>query len=132
MKYVLDTHAWIWWNARPEALSKKARERIAGAKAGDELLLPAIAVWEFCKLLEVGRLAIASDAAQWIKAALDMPRLRLAPLTPEIALASTTLPGQFHSDPADQIIVATARVEQATLITRDERIRRYPHVQALW
>jgi PIN domain nuclease of toxin-antitoxin system len=65
-------------------------------------------------------------------AALLMPRLRLVPLTPRIAYQSTALPQPFHSDPADQIVVATARDQQATVITADERIGGYEHVSTLW
>jgi PIN domain nuclease of toxin-antitoxin system len=68
----------------------------------------------------------------WINSALDMPKLRLVPLSPAIAFRSTILPQPFHSDPADQIIVATAREENATIISKDERILSYEHVQSLW
>lgn len=61
-----------------------------------------------------------------------MHRLRLAPLSPRIAARSTTLPAPFHDDPADQLIVATAREENATILTMDRRIREYPHVGSLW
>ena len=98
----------------------------------EELLLSAISPWEFCKLLEKGRLGINCDPQKWLTAALDMPKLRIVPLTPQISLASTTLPGPFHDDPADQIIIASARDEQATILTKDQRIRTYRHVKSLW
>ena len=84
------------------------------------------------KLLEKRRLAIACDAEEWIRRAMELPKLRLVPLTPAIACHSTTLPPPFHDDPADQIIVATAREESAAIVTSDRRIRSYPHVKSLW
>jgi PIN domain nuclease of toxin-antitoxin system len=89
-------------------------------------------VWEFSKLLEKKRLAISCDPEEWIRVALEMPKLRLVPLSPTIASRSTRLPGPFHDDPADQIIVATAREENATVVTADERIRAYPHCRSMW
>jgi PIN domain nuclease of toxin-antitoxin system len=62
----------------------------------------------------------------------SLPGLRLVPLTPAIALKSTTLPQPFHEDSADQIIVVTAREEIATIISKDDLIRKYPHVKTLW
>ena len=73
------------------------------------LLLSAISLWEFAKLLEKRRLAISCDPEEWIREALEMPGLRLVPLSPSVAYRSTILPQPFHDDPADQIIVATAR-----------------------
>jgi len=130
MKYLLDTHVWVWWHVRPRALSRPVRA--AMRRSRDELLLSAISVWEFAKLIEKGRLGISCDPEQWVEEALRMPRLRLVPLTPRIACQSTTLPAPFHEDPADQILVATAREEDATILTKDERILAYPHVRALW
>jgi PIN domain nuclease of toxin-antitoxin system len=132
MKYLLDTHAWIWWNMNPAQLSRKVKGLIADVDNYDELLLSAISIWELCKLVEKKRLTIACDPEEWIKIALDMPKLRLAPLTPAIAFKSTALPGGFHDDPADQIIVATGREENAVVISKDERIRNYKLVKSIW
>jgi len=98
----------------------------------EELLLSAISPWEFSKLLEKRRLAISIDPEEWIKVALEMPKLRLIPLSPVLAYRSTCLPSPFHDDPADQIIVASAREEGATILTSDERIRAYKHAKTLW
>jgi len=132
MKYLLDTHAWIWWNMNPRMLSSKARSVISDGSRYEEILLSAISLWEFCKLLQKGRLCISIDPEQWIETAMEIPGLRLVPLTPSIAYASTVLPGPFHEDPADQIITATAREENATVITKDKRILKYGHVRSLW
>ncbi len=117
---------------RPDRLSDAARTLIADPDSRDELLLSAISPWEFCKLIEKGRLGIIGDLETWIGRALEMPGLRLVPLSPGIALKSTTLPGEFHNDPADQIIVATARGENATIVTSDRLILDYPGVRSVW
>lgn len=132
MKYLLDTHTWIWWNMNPPRLSQKVKEIMGNTDMYDEMLLSAISPWEFSKLLEKNRLCISIDPEAWIDIALDMPKLRLVPLTPVLSYRSTVLPQPFHSDPADQIIVATAREENATLLSRDEKILDYEHVQSIW
>ena len=132
LKYLLDTHVWVWWNLSPKNLSLKVKRLIEDSDHYDEMLLSAISPWEFCKLIEKGRLNVATDRLAWVKEALDMPKLRLVPLTPRIAHQSTVLPDLSHDDPADQIIVATAREENVTLITKDRRLRAYPQVKTLW
>ena len=132
MKYLLDTHTWVWWNMRPQNLSRKVTKLIEHENDYDELLLSAISPWEFCKLLEKGKIGISYNPEEWIDGALEMPKLRLVQLTSSIAYRSTVLPMPFHDDPADQIIVATAREEKATILTKDQRILNYHHVQSLW
>ncbi len=132
MIYLLDTHTWIWWNMNPQKLSLKVKELIGNSSSYAEILLSAISPWEFCKLLEKKRVGISCDPEDWIKIALDMPKLRLIPLSPVLSYRSTVLPQPFHNDPADQIIVATAREENATILTKDEKILAYENVRSLW
>ena len=132
MKYLLDTHTWIWWHMNTQKLSQKVKKLIRDTSKYDELLLSAISPWEFSKLLEKKRLGISCDPEDWINRALDMPKLRLVPLSPVLAYHSTVLPQPFHNDPADQIIVASARSENASILTKDERILIYKHVRSLW
>ena len=132
LKYLLDTHTWIWWNMNPTNLSDKVRQLIADSEKYSELLLSAISPWEFCKLLEKKKLGISCSPEKWLKEALDMPKFRLVELTPIIAYRSTSLPQPFHNDPGDQIIVATAREENAILLTKDAKIQQYSHVKTLW
>jgi PIN domain nuclease of toxin-antitoxin system len=132
MKYLLDTHTWIWWNMNPGKLSKKVKMLISNTEGYDELLLSAISPWEFSKLLEKKRLGISCNPEDWIKVALDMPKLRVIPLHPILAYRSTVLPKPFHDDPADQIIVASAREENAIILTKDQKILAYEHVTSLW
>jgi PIN domain nuclease of toxin-antitoxin system len=132
VRYLLDTHTWIWWHTQPRKLSGKVKKLIEDSSHYDEMLISAISPWEFCKLLEKQRIGISCDPVQWINSALNMSLLRWVPLTPVIAYKSTVLPPPFHQDPADQIIVATAREEHATILTSDKRILSYPHVKAIW
>lgn len=132
MKYLLDTHTWVWWHMSPRNLSQKVKRLVANVDAYEEMLLSAISPWEFSKLLEKKRLGISCDPEDWIRSALEMPKLRLVPLSPALVYRSTILPQPFHRDPADQIIVATAREENATILTKDERIRKYRDARSLW
>jgi len=132
VKYLLDTHTWIWWHMNPTKLSKKVKQLILKMDGYDELLLSVISPWEFSKLLEKKRIGISCDPADWFKKALEMPKFRLVNLTPNLSYRSTILPQPFHNDPADQIIVATAREENATILTKDKNILNYSHVQSLW
>lgn len=132
MTYLLDTHTWIWWNMNPQKLSKKVKDIIGKSDLYDEMLLSAISPWEFSKLLEKKRIGISCNPEDWINVALDMPKLRIIPLSPILSYRSTILPQPFHNDPAGQIIVATARAENATLLTKDEKIHAYENVKSLW
>ena len=132
MKLLLDTHAWVWWTTGSDRLSARGKAAIRRAAAEGGLLLSAISVWEVAKLVEKGRLQFDRDTEQWIEKALEMPGLTLVPLAPVISCRACALPPPFHDDPADQIIVATARMEGATILTVDDRIRRYPHCQTDW
>jgi len=98
------------------------------AEASAGLGVCAISCWEVAKLVELGRLQLVVSIEQWLAQALRPPVL-LLPLTPEVAVGSTQLPGTFHRDPADQLIVATARHYDCALVTVDRLIRAYPHVR---
>ena len=87
--------------------------------------------WEVAKLVEYGRLELACAIEEWMAHAVAYPGMQLLELTPRIAIESTKLPGSFHRDPADQIIVATARVYDIPLLTADRRILQYQHVRTL-
>lgn len=132
MKYLLDTHVWVWWNMYPKKLSQRVRALIGDPEQYEELLLSAISCWEFSKLLEKKRIGISCDPEEWIREALEMPKLRVVPLTPTLSYRSTNLPQPFHEDPVDQIIVATAREENATVLTKDKLLKTYKHVRTIW
>lgn len=123
---LLDTHYWIWHQlGDQEQVPDEVRKSIESAASDGRLLLSAISVWELGMLESKGRIRLLSPCGQWVKEALAMPGLTLAPLTWEIAIDSSRLPEPFHGDPADRIIVATARRMRATLATRDEKLVAY-------
>ena len=132
MKYLLDTPTWIWANSFPELLSPTVVDTLEALTQEDNLLLSAISLWEVCKLVEKGRIQIFSDLEEWVRQALDIPGLQVVPLDFRVFYKSTTLPGAFHRDPADQMIVATARLTDAVILTKDQRIRDYPYVKSIW
>ena len=132
MIYLMDTHVWVWWHTAPEKLSPKVSDTIINLDATDQLLMSVISVWEVAKLVEKNRLRLSLEIDQWVAEALNMSHFQLLPLSPEIAIESTRLPQPFHQDPSDQMIVASARLFDATVLTVDQLILSYPHVRALW
>jgi PIN domain nuclease of toxin-antitoxin system len=131
---LLDTHVLVWLVAGDTRLSLPARQRIEAAAQRNEAWISAITPLEIGMLVAKGRLALTQDAQEWMEQVLALPGLRLAPLEPAIAVASSRLPGDPHGDPADRIIVATARHLGATLVTADDKLLAYGtagHVKAL-
>lgn len=127
---LLDTHVWIWWvHGEPEL--REASRKFIEEHESDGIGLSVISCWEVAKLVERGRLSLPVSLGRWMDLALAYPGIRLLGLTPQIAVESTSLPGQFHRDPTDQIVVATARVHNVPLVTADKLILEYPHVQTV-
>jgi PIN domain nuclease of toxin-antitoxin system len=122
---LLDTHVWLWLLSGERGLKRSALAAIEGAARRGLIRVSAISIWEVAMLESKGRIRLAKDCLAWINEALSAPGLSLVPLTPEIAVESSRLPGTFHGDPADRILVATARLQAAVLLTRDERILAY-------
>ena len=130
---VLDTHALVWWvTGAKTQLSKAALKLIDAELKSGEIIVSSISAWEMSMLIERGRLALSKDVAEWLALVGQIEGLRFAPVDNDIGVASTRLPGDFHNDPADRIIVATARKFSAALVTADEKIRAYPHVKTVW
>ena len=124
-RVVLDTHALVWLVDGDRRLPAAARKRITAAAQNSQVWVSAITPWEVAMLVAKGRLNLNRDAMDWVDAALALPGLRLAPIEPTIAVASTRLPGELHGDPADRLIVATARHLGATLVTADAQLLAY-------
>ncbi|WP_116522014.1 type II toxin-antitoxin system VapC family toxin [Achromobacter insuavis] len=129
---VLDTHALVWWAAGDSQLSRAAREAIEAEAQDGEILVSAISAWEVAMLAKAGRLALTMDAAAWLDTVAEVPAIRFVPVDVRISVQSVDLPGEFHKDPADRIIVATARHHSVPLVSADLKIRGYPHVQTIW
>ena len=130
---VLDTHALVWWaSGSAQQLSSKALRAIEKEQRSGEIIVSSISSWELAMLTEHGRLALAMEISPWLALVEQIERLRFVPVDNAIALASVALPGEFHKDPADRIIVATARALGAPVISADEKIQSYPHVRSVW
>lgn len=131
MIVVLDTHVWVWWMIEPTRLSPAARQSI---EAAELVLIPAIACWEIALAVERGRLSLrpAGTAGDFFQNALGYSKTQLAPLTPQIAVRAAQLGPDFHKDPADRLIAATALELNAPLVTRDARMRGFAPLQTTW
>jgi PIN domain nuclease of toxin-antitoxin system len=123
MKYLLDTHVVIWWLTDDRKLSKahaKLLER--SERSGTTVGLSALSLWEIAKLVERGRLELTQSLDDSLEQLETSELITILPLTARVAIESTRLGARFHSDPIDQLIVATARCHALTLLTEDERI----------
>ncbi|MEI8299436.1 MAG: type II toxin-antitoxin system VapC family toxin [Pseudomonadota bacterium] len=129
---VLDTHTLVWWVNGDPALSKKARALLGKESAGGEIVISSISAWEIAMLVARRRLVLSMDVSGWLATVKQIEAVRFVPVDVEVATKSVELPGEFHSDPADRIIVATARMLAAPLVTKDVRIRAYAHVKTVW
>lgn len=130
---VLDTHALIWWASQDAQLSAVAKKAIEDELAdGGSVLVSAISAWELAQLVDRGRIALAMDLDEWLRAVESIDGVWVVPLSAQTAIQSVNLPGEFHNDPADRMIVALARERNAVLVTADEKIQRYPHVKWIW
>ena len=127
---LLDTHAWVWWVHGDARLSEEQREML-DVRTVEGIGVSIISCWEVAKLVEYGRLKLPQDVAEWLGVALVYPGVRLLDLTPAIVVESTRLPEPFHKDPADQMIVATARIHDYPIATADDKILNYPHVRTV-
>lgn len=129
---VLDTHVWVWWVSNPDQVSERAREEIDLAMEREELCISSISCWEVALLVRKGRLELTMPVEDWIARSEALPFVRFLPLDNRIALRSNRLQGEIHEDPADRIIVATALILGAPLVSKDTKIRDYPHVETIW
>jgi len=129
---VLDTHAWIWYVDSPDLLSRKARAAADEARQQGEIYVSAISCWEIYMLEKRGRLAFGVEAAVWVARCRGLSFLQVMPVDTEIARLAVQLPDPLPADPADRLILATARYLGAPLVSRDQKIRSCPHVKTIW
>lgn len=129
LSVLLDTHILIWWRLNHRRLSA-ARNRILQGleKRGEPAAVSAITLWELAKMAELGRLEVDAPLEEWLGSVENDPMISVLPLTARIAAESVRLGAGFLKDPADQLIVATARCHGLRLMTADERIRRWGKV----
>lgn len=131
---VLDTHAVLWWVNGDPQLSSNAQAAIEQELRGDGgvILISAITAWEIALLLEKGRITLSMGIDDWLDTVEEIEGVRIVPVDMATAVESTRLPGEFHKDPADRMIVALARHFNAVLVTADEKINDYRHVKTVW
>ena len=129
---VLDTHAWIWFASKPEALSKKAQKAVDAAVKEKNVLVSSISVWEVALLVKNKRLKLSMDVIDWIAKSENLPFIQFIPVSNSIAVKSVNLPQPLHPDPADRIIIATALSIGAPLVTKDKKISDYAPVKTIW
>lgn len=128
---LLDTHVWWWALNEPAKLSKKAHDIIKKTPP-DQRAIASISLWEFAMMVSNGKVEIRIPPDQWLDYAVNKTGIEVFELIPKVAIESCNLPGKFHKDPADRIIVATARINNLIIITKDRKIINYPYVNAIW
>jgi len=123
---LLDTHIWIWYvagdaRANSHDFLKLMSEKISAASVRVSI----ISIWEIGILTWKNRLTLTYPPLEWVHRALALPGTLVEPISPEIAIDSSYLAGDFHGDPADRILIATAKNLNATLISEDKNILSY-------
>ena len=122
---LLDTHIWVKYiNGTPD-LKPTAVSAIEAARNSGQVFVSVISVWEIALLVRKQRLALPLGVQRWVQQAFLLPGVQLLPFTPEIAIESVDLPDSLNRDPSDRILVASARIEQLRLVTRDKDIIRF-------
>ena len=122
MKALLDTHILLWWLGDRDRLSQDQWKVISAADAETPLQVSDISLWEIATLHSLGRIRLKIPLREWLEMAVAPPLVRRHGISPAVATELTSLPDSFHRDPADRILVATARIIGATLLTRDRKI----------
>lgn len=129
MKLLLDTHTWIWAQETPDKFGRRAAALVQDT--ANDVFVSAMAAMELARLVFLRRIELAEPTSAWIADSIRSLGARPLDLTAQIAAEAYDLPGNFHKDPVDRVLVATARLHNLTLLTADAVILRYPHVKIL-
>lgn len=128
MKLLLDTHVWVWSQERPERLGRKTRNLLVSPDHGN-CVCP-VSTLEIARLLAVGEVALSMPLRDWVNQSLEALAAETVRITHEVAVEAYALPGEFHKDPADRLLVAAARCHGLTIVSADDRILAYPEVRS--
>ncbi|MBD2652855.1 type II toxin-antitoxin system VapC family toxin [Synechocystis sp. FACHB-383] len=129
---LLDTHTWLWLLHDPNQLSTLAQNVIIESENNNSILISSISVWEIATKQNLNKLQLPLPIHEWFELAQQQPGTVIEPLSPADAINSTNLPGDFHKDPADRILVAIARRYHILFITCDQKILNYSYVKTIW
>jgi PIN domain nuclease of toxin-antitoxin system len=128
MNLLLDTHIWIWSDLEPGRLSADIHSALSSLK--NELWLSPVSIWEVTVLLRKKRISLPAEFLRWLQESVQALRLREAALTWRVTAELQTL-AIGYDDPADRLLVATARVFNMTLVTADQRLIEAPRLKVL-
>ena len=127
MRVLLDTHVWVWAQEQPERLGPRTKHLLVGGE--HENWVCPISALEISRLVALGDIRLSMPLAEWIVQSMAELAAQTASVSHEVAMEAYALPGRFHRDPADRLLVAAARRDGFTLATADDRILAYPHVR---
>jgi PIN domain nuclease of toxin-antitoxin system len=129
MRYLLDTHVWIWAFEGSAKIGAKCR-KVLGAAAAERFVSP-VSAMEIARLVARGEIELVCPLQEWVARSMSALKLQSIELDNSSAIEAYALPEPFHPDPADRLLVATARVHDLRFVTADRRILAYSHVDAL-
>lgn len=129
---VIDTHVLVWWVSEPSHLSAKARRGIASEAGRGPIVVSAISILEITTAVRRGRLSFNAPIEEWLGDVRSLPEVRIEPMDAAIAELAGSYDESLPGDPADRIIMATAQVLNAKLVTADQRLRKQALVPTLW
>jgi PIN domain nuclease of toxin-antitoxin system len=128
VRVLLDTHVWVWAQEQPERLGPRTKQLLVGEE--HETWVCPISTLEIARLVAAGDIRLSIPLSEWVGRSMAELGAQTASMSHEVAMEAYALPGRFHRDPADRVLVAAARREGLTLATADDRILAYPHVRA--
>ena len=128
MKLLLDTHVWVWSQGDVVRLGPQTRRLLLGPEHENHICT--ISTLELARLASLGAIDVSVAIRDWVDQALRAIKARTVQISHEIAMDAYALPGPFHKDPADRLLVAAARCHELTVLTADERILRYHGVRS--